>query len=110
MFMEKTRLRFASNHFATNHYRAELIKRLLKAGHTVSGGRNINELSLSELVKEWQIVKVRGIDKMNLLVSHFMNEYELSREQAEALLNESLTDFDVMRTILKAADRRVIVQ
>lgn len=47
---------------------------------------------------------------MNLLVSHFMKEYKLSREQAEALLNESLTDFDVMRTILKAADRRVIMQ
>ena len=61
-------------------------------------------------VFEWQIVKVRGIDKMNLLVSHFMKEYKLSREQAEALLNESLTDFDVMRTILKAADRRVIMQ
>lgn len=50
-----------------------------------------------------------GIGKMESLVSHFMEEYKLSRTEAETLLIESLTDFDVMRTILKAADRKVVV-
>lgn len=47
---------------------------------------------------------------MESLVSHFMEEYKLSRKEAEALLIESLTDFDVMRNILKAANRRVVAQ
>ncbi|WP_458414549.1 hypothetical protein ACNQFZ_06695 [Schinkia sp. CFF1] len=103
MFMTKTRLRFA-----TDHYRDVLIKQLTKAGYSTEDGRSIDELSIRELIKEWQIVKVRGIDKMELLVVHFMREYKLTRKQAEKLLNESLADFDVMRSILKAANRKVI--
>lgn len=47
---------------------------------------------------------------MELLVNHFMREYKLSREEAEDLLNASMTDFEVMRSILQAVDRRVKMQ
>lgn len=44
---------------------------------------------------------------MELLIIHFMSEYKLSRAEAEDMLNASMTDFDVMRAILRAVDRRI---
>ena len=43
---------------------------------------------------------------METLIVHFMKEYELTRGEAEDLLNESLSDFEVMRSILQAAYMR----
>lgn len=45
---------------------------------------------------------------MDVLVGHFMNEYELSREEAVKLVNESMTEFEVVKSILQAADRRMM--
>lgn len=40
---------------------------------------------------------------METLVNHFMNEYGITRDEAVELLYESLSDFEVMKSILKAA-------
>lgn len=55
MFMTKTRLRIA-----TDHYKDILIDRLLKEGLLkMEDGRQLYELTLSELEKEWRVIKER---------------------------------------------------
>lgn len=49
----------------------------------------------------------KGEKQMQNLIEHFIEQYNLSEEEAEQLIYDSLLEFEVLKAVLKVADRMV---